>query len=1009
MYKVTLIKGKSFSIRGYIFNSDDDNFKSRIIPDDMLYLFANNSKFKIEEIGNGNGKEHKKEMDITYNPDIFILGHYISLEDGYGTLLNELLDNYDGYVEQNRNGVENKNKAIIQNKDTTIIQVTAPYLFKHNECKKNIGFTMFETTKIPDTWADKCNYSCDELIVPAEEVKKVFKDAGVTIPIHVCPLWVNDKYKPLNNKHGKSFKFLFVGQVEGYNRKGWYELVKAFKAEFKNDKDVELIIKCPKLSISSVMVRDILSDDRIKIIKEVYSEEQMLELYNSVDCFVYPTHGEGFGLPPLEAMACGLPTIVTDFMGCSEFIDDRYCYPLKVTELEEAMYAPDYGDVGKWAKIDIKVLRKLMRNVYERPESALSIGKGAARYINRNYRFKHFKEKFEEIINGKKKDNIVFFAHHISQSEGYGCFCWDLMKNGYKMTLEEVRDGLTDLKNLKKENVSPDNYVIQICAGDLFKKYNKYKKNIGYTMFETTKLPKHWAGIINGACDEVMVPAHEVKDVFIRCGVTKPIHVVPLWVNDVYQYFSRPKRKEFKFLWTGKLDKFNRKGWKDAIQAFDEEFRQDENVKLIIKTARIIMHDNERKELFNWIKDMNVEINEGTYTNEELYQVYKDVDCFIFPTHGEGFGLTPLEAMATGLPTIVSNWMGCQEFVNPKYCYPININELEEAHYPALYGDIGWWANIDIKDVRKKMRYVYENQDKARKVGDKAAEYVNSKFRLKHFDMNLKKALGIYSDQEEDNVSIVLAIKDNLKYLEQCIDSIYKFTEVDFELILVDNGSSNIVKKYLKQIKKSHNNIIVITNKENMGYAYACNQGIKRANGKYICMLDIDTIVSPGWLEEMTAAMKKDNRAGVVVPSQSYLESMIYAPFKRNENIPIQEDVANFSKTLKKGEFIEKGHDTIYGFCHLVKREVYEDIGGYDYKRYKGASMNETDLFWRAFQKGYKLYWAKGAFVYHYHSVVKKSLGLDDNEMYNKGQKIFRDRQDLDVYVKNDSRIGALL
>jgi len=189
-----------------------------------------------------------------------------------------------------------------------------------------------------------------------------------------------------------------------------------------------------------------------------------------------------------------------------------------------------------------------------------------------------------------------------------------------------------------------------------------------------------------------------------------------------------------------------------------------------------------------------------------------------------------------------------------------------------------------------------------------------------------------------------------------------------------------------------------------MGYAYGCNQGIKLAKYDYICMLDIDTIVTPGWLTKMLDCMKQNEDCGICVPSQSALtKNVAYVPFKRDESKNIVRDVVDFSKTLKDG-FEERQIFTVYGFCHLVKRKVYEDVGVYDWKRYYQLASNETDLFWRAGLKGYKIYWAKGAYVYHFHSKIKASLGFSGAEMAEQGHVIFRKRQKNpeNYYVEND-------
>ena len=425
---------------------------------------------------------------------------------------------------------------------------------------------------------------------------------------------------------------------------------------------------------------------------------------------------------------------------------------------------------------------------------------------------------------------------------------------------------------------------------------------------------------------------------------------------------------------------------------------------LIMKGSNIALTSKKSKELFN---DPRIKLDNKIYDREGLYELMKSVDCFVFPTHGEGFGLPPLEAMATGLPTIVTAWMGCKEFADKEVCYPIPVKELEPARYTKAYGDIGKWAKIDQKIVQKLMRKVYEDPEAAKEKGLRAAKLVNRKYRFENFNANLKKALKLKSRTEE-KVSIVMAIKDNLGYLKGATKAVIKNTKVEYEFIIIDNGSGPGVKAYLKGLENLHPEIKVITNDKNTGYAYACNQGIKLSRYDYICMLDADTMVGPLWLTKMMKELKDHQDCGIIVPTQQYLTDKHYAKFDEKKDQDLQDNVDEFAGTLKDGYKELKLFD-IYGFCHMARRKVIEEIGVFDWKRYFKLAGNDTDLFWRAEIRGWKLGWAKGAFVYHHHNKIKKSLGLDPTEMVRKGHKIFHKRalDPGDYFVTNDATIGV--
>ena len=257
-------------------------------------------------------------------------------------------------------------------------------------------------------------------------------------------------------------------------------------------------------------------------------------------------------------------------------------------------------------------------------------------------------------------------------------------------------------------------------------------------------------------------------------------------------------------------------------------------------------------------------------------------------------------------------------------------------------------------------------------------------------------------------VTIITAIKDNLYYLKMCIDAVYKNTKNEFEYIIVDNGSGKEVKNYLIDLQRQHRNIRVITNKTNMLYAYACNQGIKVAKYDYLCMLDADTYVTPGWLKKLMRTFSLYPDCGIAVPGQAANKGAVYVNFKLKAIKNIDYEVAKFAAGLPE-VYKEKQIFHVYGFCHLVKREVYKKIGVYDWKRYYALASNETDLFWRAGLKGFKIYWAKGVYVHHFHNKIKISLGFNPSLMCDKGHEIFQKRQKnpKDFYVKNDVKIEA--
>jgi glycosyltransferase involved in cell wall biosynthesis len=203
-----------------------------------------------------------------------------------------------------------------------------------------------------------------------------------------------------------------------------------------------------------------------------------------------------------------------------------------------------------------------------------------------------------------------------------------------------------------------------------------------YTMFESTRIPDDWLDYLRAA-DEVWVPSHWNQEVFGNSGIKTT--VIPLGYDDsIYQFIERKPakktRRDFTFL---HYNAFNiRKGFTEVWKAFTREFEKTEPVKLILKTDQ-----NQSPLPITKSEYPNVEIIYGKITEAEMYDIMKRSDCFVFPSRGEGFGMTPLETMATGMPAIIPNSHGLTEYFNPDFMYEVKIKEECPALY-ARYKDI---------------------------------------------------------------------------------------------------------------------------------------------------------------------------------------------------------------------------------------------------------------------------------------------------------------------------------
>jgi len=281
-------------------------------------------------------------------------------------------------------------------------------VFERNTGKVKIGFTMLEVNGLPAEWSRQANLM-DEVWVPSRFNKETFEASGVIRPIHVIPLGVNPHYfSPSITGWKPDHIYTFLSVFEWGERKAPELLIQAFSDEFNRNEDVVLICKINNFD-SSVHIAENVNKMGLRSHggKIIFAENRILEryelgsLYRSADCFVLPTRGEGWGMPILEAMACGLPVIATNWSSQTDFMNTNNSLPLAVEKLIPAIAKCPYYEGFQWAQPSYEHLRHLMRWVYENREAAKVLGDQAAKDARQSWSWHqaadHIRERLTEL------------------------------------------------------------------------------------------------------------------------------------------------------------------------------------------------------------------------------------------------------------------------------------------------------------------------------------------------------------------------------------------------------------------------------------------------------------------------------------------------------------------------------------------------------------------------------------------------------------------------------------
>ncbi len=217
-------------------------------------------------------------------------------------------------------------------------------------------------------------------------------------------------------------------------------------------------------------------------------------------------------------------------------------------------------------------------------------------------------------------------------------------------------------------------------------------------------------------------------------------------------------------------------------------------------------------------------------------------------------------------------------------------------------------------------------------------------------------------------VSVVIPVWNQWRLTQRCLDSLARHAEAPLEIVVVDNGSTDDTRKGLA----ARPDLVVVTNERNLGFPKAVNQGIAAASGEWICVLNNDTEVTPGWLSEQLAALAVPG-AGMVGPRSNSISGPQVVP-----DAPALSEGAVAHAWAEQWSRAHRGVSwptaRLVGFCLLVRRDVLEAVGGFD-EGFGIGNYEDDELGQRIMAAGLSLRVADGSIVLHHGGATFRQLG----------------------------------
>jgi len=586
---------------------------------------------------------------------------------------------------------------------------------------------------------------------------------------------------------------------------------------------------------------------------------------------------------------------------------------------------------------------------------------------------------------------------------------------------------------------------------------------VGISLCESTKVRESYLHACN-SMDRILTFSEFCRGVQVNSGFRVPIHVIPPGVNQAYiNYHERNSAQKDKYTFACVGVSQERKDVYRLVEAFCEAFPKGEKLPpecrdgfpLSCDQVELVLKSNNFGDL-DWVKAKGLDkranirtiftgwtqkAQRKDFSTQEMYDFYCGVDCLVHPSHGEGIGMPILEAAATGMPTIFTNWSSPSEYLDESNSFPCLLSPypgttMTQA-YPGAPGDNGLWANIHIGHLKFQMYTVIRNRAAAREKGLKAHETIKEKYNwaesaralwpmIMEWDAHRKAKPKQEVDfdpatfvrpalqpvKQGDRVLVDVGTRDRHPYLSCLIVSLLGQTLKNWDIIIqVDDVDETILEDQLVRAllsrceNEGHNWRMIRSQRQgpHMAHQRTLQMAVDDPRYKYklICRVDDDIYVKDNFLELLYQQFLGDKNcqlgavAGVYLdPRRKDAEQMAPPNYASDINYAgkIDHNVPWPYVCLYPPRTGPRPMEHLYS-TFMYRVEVAKAIGGYCKLFSQIGHREESDFSHRFFLAGYRLLVQPEAVGYHFSArggiraldiKEKEALAESDHKIYSR-------------------------